>query len=328
MKAVRTLAIHCFAAACVVASSAAVAQGAQGYPARAITLVVPYTAGGITDATARAVANALSERVGQTVIIDNKPGAGGAIGADHAARAAPDGYTLFFGTRGTQVTNAMIQKDANIPPASAFAGVHAVNAAATVIVANQSAPYKTLQELIDYAKANPNKISYGTAGNGSAAHLTSAVFMDLTGAQMTHVPYKGSAPTIQDLIGGSIELAFDYPITTASFIQDGRLRPLAVLYDERISALPDVPTAAELGVKGAESSSWMGIFAPAQTPRPIIDKLAGAMKQVMEDPEIQKRMVEFGTIPLLMGGKDFDAFIETEITYWSKILDRLPTIIQ
>ncbi|MBF5007311.1 Bug family tripartite tricarboxylate transporter substrate binding protein [Diaphorobacter caeni] len=299
------------------------AAGAQSYPDRPITLVIPYTAAGITDASGRLVAKKLSERLGQPIVIDNRPGAGGAVGAEYAARAKPDGYTLFMGTRGTQVTNAMTQKDVKIPPASDFASIYGFIDAATVIVVRADAPYKTLPELVAYAKAHPGKLSYATAGNGSAANLTGELFQDVAGIQMTHIPYRGSAPAVQDLLGGAVPVAFDYPATTASFIKSGRLKALAVVYGERIKSLPDVPTTAEAGVKGAESSSWMGFFAPLKTPKPIIERLSKEMGVVMQDPEIQQKISDMGAIPLQADSKGLDKMIDDDQRRWSEVLKRV-----
>ncbi|WP_036596357.1 Bug family tripartite tricarboxylate transporter substrate binding protein [Ottowia thiooxydans] len=293
---------------------------AQTYPEKPITLVIPYTAAGITDNSGRLVAKKLSERLGQPIVIDNRPGAGGAVGAEYAARAKPDGYTLFMGTRGTQVTNAMIQKDAKIPPASDFSSVYGFIDAATVVVVRADAPYKTLADLIAYAKANPGKLSYGTAGNGSAANLTGELFQDVAGIKMTHIPYRGSAPTVQDLLGGAIPVAFDYPATTASFLKSGRLRALAVVYGERIKSLPDVPTAAEAGVKGAESSSWMGFFAPAKTPKSVVERLSKEMGAVMQDPDVQQKISDMGAIPLHADSKALDKLIDEDHKRWSEVL--------
>lgn len=298
-------------------------NAAQAYPEKPITLVIPYTAGGITDVSGRLVAKKLSERLGQPIIVDNRPGAGGAIGAEYAARAKPDGYTLFMGTRGTQVTNAMIQTDVNIPPASDFASVYAFIDAATVIVVRADAPYQTLSELVAYAKANPGTLSYATAGNGSAANLTGELFQDVAGIKMTHIPYRGSAPAVQDVVGGVVPVAFDYPATTASFIGNGRLKALAVVYGERVKSLPDVPTAAQEGVKGAESSSWMGFFAPAKTPDAVIERLSREMTAVMEDPEVQQKITDLGAIALHADSKALDKLIEEDRVRWEPVIERI-----
>ena len=296
---------------------------AQTYPEKPITLIIPYTAAGITDSSGRLIAKKLSERLGQPIVIDNRPGAGGAVGAEYAAKAKPDGYTLFMGTRGTQVTNAMIQKDVKIPPASDFASVYAFIDAATVIVVRNDAPYKTLPELVAYAKANPGKISYATAGNGTAANLTGELFQVVAGIQMTHIPYRGSAPAIQDLLSGAVPVAFDYPITTASYIKSDRLKALAVVYGERIKSLPDVPTAAEVGIKGAESSSWMGIFAPVRTQKSIIDRLSKEMDVVMQDPDVQQKIVDMGAIPLRADSHVLDKMIEDDQKRWTEVLKKV-----
>lgn len=296
---------------------------AETYPNKPITLVIPYTAAGITDTSGRLVAKKLSERLGQPIVIDNRAGAGGAIGAEYAARAKPDGYTLFQGTRGTQVTNAMVQKDIKIPPASDFASVSGFIDAATVVVVRADAPFKTLADLVAYAKENPGKLSYATAGNGSAANLTGELFQDIAGIEMTHIPYRGSAPAVQDLLGGAVPVAFDYPATTASFIHSGRLRALAVVYGNRLQSLPDVPTAAEAGFKGAESSSWMGFFVPADTPQNIVERLSKEMVIVMQDPEIQQKIIDMGAVPLNVDSQGLDQLIADDKQLWSDVLKRI-----
>ncbi|MDH5855928.1 Bug family tripartite tricarboxylate transporter substrate binding protein [Lampropedia aestuarii] len=296
---------------------------AQTYPEKPITLVIPYTPAGITDNSGRLAAKKLSERLGQPIVIENRPGAGGAVGAEYAARAKPDGYTIFQGTRGTQVTNAMILKDVKIPAAADFASVYGFIDAATVIVVRDDAPFQTLEELVAYAKQNPGKVNYATAGNGSGAHLTGELFQDVAGIQMTHVPYRGSAPAVQDLLGGSVSVAFDYPATTASFIKSGRLRALAVVYGERISSLPDVPTASEAGVAGAESSSWMGFFVPAGTPAHIVKRLSDEMDLVMQDLDMQQKIVEMGAIPLHANSQELDKLISDDSQRWSEVLKRV-----
>jgi tripartite-type tricarboxylate transporter receptor subunit TctC len=293
---------------------------AQNYPERPITLVVPFTAGGITDLLSRTVGEALSKRVGQPVVVENRPGAGGSIGMESVARAKPDGYTIGIGTRGTQATNLMIYDNIKYDPIKDFEAIHTIGDAATVLVANPNRPYKSVAELIAYARANPGKVNFGTAGNGTAAHLTGVLFQRLAKVQLVHVPYRGSAPAVQDLMAGVVDIAFDYPASTIGAIQAGRLTPLAVMYGERISVLPDVPTIAEAGLPGAEASSWMAMFVPAGTPKPAVEKLVHAMSDVMADPEIKKKIEHLGAIPLAVGGDDLTELVKKEIVKWGEVV--------
>jgi tripartite-type tricarboxylate transporter receptor subunit TctC len=292
---------------------------AEEYPSRAVTLVVPFTPGGVTDNTARTVAKRLGERLGQPVIVENRPGGGTSVATAYVARAKPDGYTLLYGSRVTQITNPLINKT-QVPTEKDFAPIYTVCDVDAVMVANASRPYKTIKELIAYARANPGKVNFATPGNGTAAHLAATVFMDLTKTQMTHVPYKGSAPALQDLLGGQVDIAFDYPSSTVSFIKAGSLTPLAALSTARLAALPDVPTIAEAGVPGAQTDSWFAIFAPGQTPASVVDRLVAEMARVMQEPEVRQKLIDAGTVPRAVGGKELQQLIERETVRWRDVV--------
>jgi tripartite-type tricarboxylate transporter receptor subunit TctC len=292
----------------------------QQYPNRPVTLIVPFTAGGVTDTIARLVGKKLSERLGQAVIVENKPGVGGSLATEYVARAVPDGYTIGVGTRGTHATNLAIYKNVKYDPIKDFIAINTIGDAATILVANPSRPYKSVKELIAYAKANPGQVNFATAGNGTAAHLTGELFMSLASIKMTHVPYKGSAPAVQDVIAGNVDIAFDYPSSTLGQINVGMLRPLAVVSDARLSPLPNVPTIAEAGLPGAESQSWLGLFVPAKTPQPIVNKLISEVEKIMAEPEIGQRLVDLGCVPFSVGGAKFEALVASEIVKWGNVV--------
>lgn len=298
----------------------------QDYPTKVITLVVPFTAGGVTDNTARTVAKRLGERLGQPVIVENRPGGGTSVATNYVARSKPDGYTLLYGSRVTQITNPLINKTP-VPTEKDFIPISTVCDVDAVIVANPGSPYKTIKELIAYAKANPDKVNFATPGNGTAAHLAAAVFMDLTKTRMTHVPYKGSAPAVQDLLGGQVDIAFEYPSSTLPFIKAGTLRPLASLSTARLPALPDVPTIAEAGVPGAQTDSWFALFAPGQTPEPIVNRLVSQMTLVMQEPETQQKLLEAGTVPRAVAGKELQKMIDRETVRWKDVVARSGIVV-
>src|SRR5438034_5972010 len=253
-------------AAALLVVAAPVALGQVAYPTKPVRLVVPFPAGGTTDLLARAAAQKLSEAWGQQVIVDNRPGAAGNIGAELVAKAAPDGYTLLMGTVGTHAINASLYAKMPYDHVKDFAPVILVAGVPNVLVVNPSLPVHSVQELIAYAKANPGKLNFASSGSGTSIHLSGELFKVMTGVQMTHVPYKGSAPALQDLLGGQVQLMFDNLPPSLPQIKAGRLRALAVTSATRAPALPDVPTVAEAGLPGFEASSWFGVLAPAGTP--------------------------------------------------------------
>ena len=295
--------------------------GAQTYPTRQITWVVPFTPGGVTDTTSRAISKKMGEVLGQTFVVENRPGVGGSLATEQVAKATPDGYTVLYGTSGTMAANLALYKNLKYEPLKDFIPVHGMFMSPTVLVVEASRPYKTMAELIDFARANPGVLNYGSAGPGTGTHLTSEMVQTKTGTKMTHVPYKGSMPALQDLLGGRLDLMYDYTVTLLPHIKSGRLRALAVMGPKRLPALPDVPTIGEAGFPGLESSSWSGIVVPAGTPEAVVKKLAQAMNAALTDPAVVTPFEQIGSQPLV-GYDDvkFKAFIADEIRKWAEVV--------
>jgi tripartite-type tricarboxylate transporter receptor subunit TctC len=296
------------------------AQSAANYPAKPVRLVVPFPAGGTTDILARAVAQKLSEAWGRQMIVDNRPGAGGNIGSDLVAKSAPDGYTLLMGTVGTHAINPSLYKNMPYDHVKDFAPVILVAGVPNVLVVNPSLPVHSVPELIAYAKANPGKLNFASSGNGTSIHLSGELFKAMTGVEMTHVPYKGSAPALTDLIGGQVQLMFDNLPSSLPFIKAGKLRALAVTSGARAAALPDLPTLAESGLPGFEASSWFGVLAPAGTPRDIVAKLNGAIAGWLASPEAKEKLLAQGAIAAGGAPDDFARHIGAETSKWAKVV--------
>jgi tripartite-type tricarboxylate transporter receptor subunit TctC len=296
------------------------ASAAAAYPNKTITIIVPFAAGGTTDILARVVGQALGKELGQAVVIDNRAGAGGNVGAQLAARAAPDGYTLFMGTVGTHAINQSLYKKLPFDPIKDFAPLTRVAMVPNVLVTNPGKPFKTVTELVAYAKAHPGKVNFGSSGSGSSIHLSGELFKTMAKVDMVHVPYKGSAPAETDLLGGQIDIMFDNMPAAIESIRAGRLRPLAVTTAKRSPELPNVPTIAEAGVPGYEATSWFGMFAPAATPAPIVAQLNTALVKVLADPEVKKKLAQQGAEPVSEKPEQFAAFIASETAKWSKVV--------
>ncbi|MDB5752446.1 MAG: hypothetical protein JWP65_2867 [Ramlibacter sp.] len=315
----RRLTVGVIAAATLAAAPlAATAQAA--YPSKPINLIVPFSAGGTTDILARIVGEAIKKELGQPVIVDNRAGAGGNIGGALAAKAAPDGYTLFMGTVGTHAINASLYKKMPFDHVKDFAPLTRVAMVPNLLVAHPSRPYKNVRELIAYARANPGKVNFGSSGNGSSIHLSGELFNTLAKVDMIHVPYKGSAPAVTDLVGGQIDLMFDNMPSAIQHVRSGRLKALAVTTAKRSPELPDVPTIAEAGVPGYEATSWFGMFAPAATPAPIVARLNAALVKALADPEVKKKFAEQGAEALGETPAQFASFIRAETAKWSQVV--------
>jgi tripartite-type tricarboxylate transporter receptor subunit TctC len=269
------------------------AQQNADYPTRPVNLVVPFAPGGGTDISARILAEKLGQKLGQTVVVDNKAGAGGQIAADLVARADADGYTLLFANSGMLAINPWIYK-LNTDPAVAFEPVSMFSDLPFVLVVPPTLPAKTVQELVDLAKAEPGKRTYASSGVGGAPHLTAEIFQIATDTDLLHVPYKGGGPAMGDLMGGRVDMLFASVLETNSFVQAGKLRALAVTGDKRSPAMPDVPTIDEAGVKNAQGGSWTAVLVPKGTPQPVIDKLAQAIRDVAEDEGIKQKRIAQG----------------------------------
>lgn len=310
---------------CVIAAVAALgaAQAGENYPSRPITMIVPYPPGGITDIAARATAKAMSARLGQSVIVENRAGAGGTIGATAAARTKPDGYTIFMGTSATHGTNPTTLANLNYDAINDFDAVALVASAPLVVVVNPDLPVKTIGELVAYLKANPDKVSYASTGTGGSVHLSVEHFKLMTGTSMQHVPYKGSAPALTDLVGGSVQVMFDNVPSAAPMVKAGKLRALAVTGATQVSDFPGVPTVSESGVPGYQTGSWVGIYAPAGTPKAIVDKLNAAINAGLQADELRQTFAASNLIPEGGSPEDFDKFTRDEIAKWAQVAKQI-----
>jgi tripartite-type tricarboxylate transporter receptor subunit TctC len=295
------------------------ATGQSTYPTKPVRLVVPFPAGGTTDIIARATAQKLSEAWGQQVIVDNRPGAGGNVGSELVAKSVPDGYTLLMGTVGTHAINPSLYAKMPYDHVKDFAPVILVAGVPNVLVVNPELPVKSVPELIAYAKASPGKLNFASSGNGTSIHLSGELFKAMTGVQMTHVPYKGSAPALTDLVGGQVQLMFDNLPSSLAFIKAGKLRALAVTSTARAAALPDVPTVADF-VPGFEASSWFGILAPAGTPPAIIAKINGEVTKWLATPEAKDKLTAQGANAAGGSPQDFAKHIQAETAKWAKVV--------
>src|ERR1035437_7009607 len=302
---------------------AAIAAGAyaQNYPARPLRFIVPYVAGGAGDIFARVIGQKLYEATGQTVVVDNRPGANGIIGTDLVAKAPPDGYTIVMGNSAPFVLNPALYSKLPYDPVRDFAPVTQGTYYAYVLVVHPSLPAKTVQELIAFAKAKPGQLAYGSTGTGSANHLAGEFFGAMTGTKLTHVPYKGSAAALADVLGGQLPMMFDTPITSIPQLKAGKLRALGFSGNRRASQLPDVPTIDELGLKGFEVSWWQAILAPAGTPKPVVDRLYMETAKALKMPDVIERLATQGGNELIGSTPDqFAAVIKVEIAKYAKII--------
>ena len=290
------------------------------YPRGPVTLVVPFPAGGPTDAMARQLAQRLGDRLGQQVLIDNKGGAGGSIAAEAVAKAAPDGQTLFFGTTGTMAINPSLYTKLRYDPIKDFAPVSLMATTMNVLVVNPEVPAKNLAELIRWAKVKPESLTYGSAGNGSSNHLSGELLKSATSLQISHIPYKGSAPALVDLMGGRLTMMFDTIAQQTGNIAAGKLRALAVTGPNRSPLLPEVPTAQEAGLKDFDVTIWFGVLAPAGTPTAVIDRLAKEIATVMSSEEMKKRMQADGAEARPSSPAEFAALIRSDTAKWAPIV--------
>jgi tripartite-type tricarboxylate transporter receptor subunit TctC len=306
------------AAAGLVASPMALAQGK--YPQRPITLVVPTAPGGTTDFTARLIVEPLSRALGQPVVVENKPGASGNIGNQFVARARPDGYTLLVSYSGYHVGNPHLFKQSGWDPIKDFAPVAMMTRAPQVIAVSPKLPVNNLKELIAYAKANPGKLNYASSGNGSIQHIAGELFKQLTGTFITHIPYRGSGPAVQDLMAGQVDIFITTPAGVVSQIQGGKLKGIAVTSKQRLSSLPTVATAAEQGLNGYELDSWFALYAPAGTPAEVVQVLNAEVNKILAAPEIRKKADDSGTGVAQMTPQQLGEFTKKELDYWGKVI--------
>jgi tripartite-type tricarboxylate transporter receptor subunit TctC len=292
---------------------------AQPFPSRPIHIVVPFPPGGGTDVVARAVAPAMSEALGQPVIIDNRSGAGGNIGTEAVARSAPDGYTLLVASAATAINNTLA-KNISWQVAKDFAPVVLLVINQNVLVAHPSVPASSVKELIALAKAKPGQVTYGSYGNGSSAHLIGELFKMMAGVDLLHVPYKGAAPAVNDLLGGQVNLVFADVAAVLQHIKSGRLKALGIGSSQRFAGLPDVPTISEAGVPGFEGGGFLGLVAPAGTPEAAIAALNAAAAKSLATPQVHERLVSLATIPMGGSPEDFGRHLRTEVDKWARVI--------
>jgi len=308
------------AAALFATASLPLPVQAQEYPSRPVTVVVPAAPGGTTDFTGRLIADGLSKALNQRFIVENRGGANGNVGNAAVARAAPDGYTLLAAYSGYQVTNPAIYTNLTWDPIKDFAPVALAVKAPHVLVVKKDLPVKDLKEFVAYLKANPGKLSYGSAGIGSIPHIGGALFGQLTGTEMVHVPYRGTGPAMNDLIAGNIEVFITTPTAAVGHIESGNAKALALAATERHPVMPNVPTAAEAGVAGFDLTAWFALYAPAGTPKPIIDRLAAEAERIVQSPEFKARVEQQGAYAAFMGPAELGAFTKRELDHWGPVL--------
>jgi tripartite-type tricarboxylate transporter receptor subunit TctC len=304
------------AAAAAVAPSAA----AQAFPTKQIRMVVTFPTGGAPDILARTISEKLDPAWGQTMIVDNKPGAGGNIGAEFVARAPADGHTLVMGTVGTHSINGSLYAKIPYDMVRDFAPVTLIASTPNLLVVNNDVPAKNLQELIALAKAKPGQLTYGSPGIGTSVHVSGELFNSLAGVKTTHVPYKGRQMAIPDLLGGSITMMFDNMPSAIPVVREGKLRAIGVTSAKRSPSAPEIPTIAEQGLPGFEATSWFAVFAPAGTPKPVVDRLHAEIVRIFNLPDVQAKMRTLGLDPILGGPEDLARTQQSEIAKWAKVI--------
>lgn len=297
------------------------ARAADAYPAKPVRFVVAFPPGGGTDIIARAIAQKLAERIAQQVVVDNRPGAGGNIGTDIVAKSAPDGYTMLMGSAGPLAINASLFGKMPFDPIKDLAPVTLAASTPNVLVVHPSLRAATVKELIALAKARPGEINFASSGHGTPAHLAGELFNSMAGVKMVHVPYKGAAPALADLLGGQLTFMFDTVITSVPQIRAGKLRAIAVSSGRRASSLPEVPTLQEAGIANFDISQWQGVLAPAGTPKAIVDRLNAEIVRAMRSPDVRERIVTQGGNEIVTGTpEDFAALIKSDLRMYAKLI--------
>jgi tripartite-type tricarboxylate transporter receptor subunit TctC len=312
----RRLALGLFAGAALFATPAA----AQTYPSRVVKMVVPYPAGGPTDVIARIVAEELGRDLGQNVVVENLAGASGAVGTRTVAKAEPDGYTIIFGNNQTHGNNMFLLKEPGYDAVKDFAPLAGAGAFEHVFVVKNDLPARTIPELIALAKKDPGKLNYGSTGVGSGSHLATELFMTRTGIQMTHVPFRGAAPLVTDIMGGRIDVSNSTLPSVLGQFQAGQMRAIGIASPKRNPQAPDVPTLREQGIANADAESWAAFFAPANTPKPILDRLSGAIMRILNKPDVKERITKLGFTLNVRDPEAFKPYLVQEIQTWSDII--------
>ncbi len=311
------------ALALLLAAAAAAPLHAADFPSRAVTLIIPFPPGGPTDVLGRKFAEALRPVLGQQVVVENRGGAGGNIGAEALLRAAPDGYTVMLGTPGPLAINVSLYRKIGYDPLKSFAPVAMVGQVPNILVVNPEVPARTVQELINHGRANPGKLSYASSGNGASSHLAGVLFNNLAGTDFAHIPYKGTGPALTDLLGGQIAMTFTDVLTALPHIKSGKLRALGVTSKQRSSALPELPTVAEQGLAGFDVSAFFGMVAPAGTPREAVDRLNKALVDVLATPELKAWLLAQGfEAARETSVEQMAAFLAAEVPRWRSIVHK------
>ena len=315
----KAIGLACATACALFACTSALAQASGGYPNKPIKLVVPYPPGGPTDIVARVVAQKLSEQLGQSIIIDNRPGAGANLGAEAVARSPADGYTLMVATTAHAINPALFSK-LNYSITKDFAPISQLTAGPLVIVATPNLAANNVKELIALAKSKNGEINFASSGNGQSTHLSAELFNAMAGTKMNHIPYKGSAPALTDVMSGQADLMFDTMLSAMPFVKGGKLKAIAVTSAQRSPVAPDIPTIAESGLPGYEAIAWNGLFAPAGTPKEVVDQINAALKKVLEAPDVKQRFDAQGFAAQWGTPADFGKFVQSEVDKWAKVV--------
>jgi len=306
----------------VVVGGGVVDVAAQPWPSKPIKYIVPFAPGGTTDLLGRTLSEKLSVALGEPVVVENKPGAGGGIGADFTAKSAPDGYTIMGGTISTHAINASLYSNLPYDPVRDFVAITLIARLPNLLVINPSIPARNVSELIALMKANPGKYTFASSGNGTSQHLSGELFKSMAGVDMQHIPYKGSPPALQDVVGGQVSMTFDNITTALPLAKAGKLRALAVTTATRSSAAPDVPTLAESGLPGFEVGSWQGVFAPAATPPEIVRRLNTEIVKIINMPDVREKLTSLGAEPVGDTPEQFSAYVKAEVVKWSDVVKR------
>jgi tripartite-type tricarboxylate transporter receptor subunit TctC len=306
--------------ACGAFALSALIAGAAEYPGRPIRFVVPYAPGGTTDILARIIGPKMTQAWRQQIVVDNRGGANGNIGSDIVAKATPDGYTILLGTSGSNAVNPSVYARMPYDATRDLAMIAMVASTANILVANPRFSGNTIQDVLAMAKKNPGKITYGSAGVGSVLHLSGELLKTMTGVNMTHVPYKGTGPSLVDLMGGQIDVVFANLPAVVPMVQTGRLKGIAVTTARRAAALPQIPTMVEGGVRGYDVASWFAVFVPARTPKPIVNKINSEVVKILKTPDTQARLVELGAEPMFMTPEEGNRYFHDEIGKWAKVV--------
>jgi tripartite-type tricarboxylate transporter receptor subunit TctC len=316
----RTRRVLLILALCIGSLPVGAGRAQSVYPDRPIRMVVPFPPGGGADSLARAITPRATQLLGQPIVIDNKPGAGGNIGALEVARAAPDGYTLLYGHNGTHGINHALYAKPGFDPFKDFVPVARFNSVPFMLVVHPSIPASNAKELIAYIRANPGKVSFASAGNGLTSHLAGVMFKNVTNTDLLHVPYKGAAPALTAVLAGDTQLTFDTVINVLPQVRAGKLRAIAVMSRQRVPTAPEVPTIGESGIVGLEIEGSDGAYAPAGTPRAIVDKLNAAFRQALEDKEVRESLISRGAFPVPGSPEDFAQHVAREFPMWVKLV--------